>query len=552
MKKLVLIAVALFMLTSLIPWSSVRADATVSPQPDFDIAVNNGWVIDPISGFQGLANVGIKDGVIASITSPDRKLSGARVIDASGLIVSPGFINIHGHGTGNGVPAELYLRDGITTEISGNCGQVTLGISVKHPVPFSDESKNAETFSEITSVWRQEGLLTNVASYAGHNTYRSLVGVTNRRTPATPEQLEKMKEMLRRDMQDGALGVSFGPYYGPGATYEEMLALAKVAASYGGGSSAHLKEGFTVRGAVDSVNQGISISREAGIPFILSHVSQCPAYIPRSSGPILDAFYAARAEGLKIGMDAYPYDTTAVITTSPLFEYPIELLLGVVEARMTDFAVAYPVVIDGKTYMESEQKYESVDQFKYVLKKAQKGEITDPKVMVPFYNPPGKFEIWMNNRYLMIENDGYGWYNEETKEFVGDPINVGSFAKFLGQRVRDEGACDWRTAIARVSTDAACFLGLDKKGRVQVGCDADLTLFDPNKIKDNSTYKDVGRPSTGIPYVIVNGVLAVDKNEVTGVTAGKIIKRTWKVPGDYAHLGAAPTSDVSVLNPKAP
>jgi N-acyl-D-amino-acid deacylase len=361
-----------------------------------------------------------------------------------------------------------------------------------------------------------------------------------------------MKEMLHRDMRDGALGVTFGPYYGPGATYEEMLALARVAAEYGGGSAAHLKEGFTAKGAVDSVNQGISISREAGIPFILSHVSQCPAFVPRSSGPILDAFYAARAEGLKIGMDAYPYDTTAVITTSPLFEYPIELLLGVVEAPMTDFAVAYPVVIDGKTYMESEQKYESVDQFKYVLKKAQTGEIIDPKVMVPFYNPPGKFEIWMNNRYLMIENDSYIWYNEETGEFVGDPINVGSFAKFLGQRVRDEGACDWLTAIARVSTDAACFLGLDKKGRVQVGCDADLTLFDPNKIRANSTYKDVNQPSTGIPYVIVNGVLAVDNNQVTGATAGKIIKRTWKVPGDYARLGAAPTSDVSVLNPKAP
>jgi N-acyl-D-aspartate/D-glutamate deacylase len=152
----------------------------------------------------------------------------------------------------------------------------------------------------------------------------------------------------------------------------------------------------------------------------------------------------------------------------------------------------------------------------------------------------------------MIENDSYIWYNEETGEFVGDPINVGSFAKFLGQRVRDEGACDWLTAIARVSTDAACFLGLDKKGRVQVGCDADLTLFDPNKIRANSTYKDINQPSTGIPYVIVNGVLAVDNNQVTGATAGKIIKRTWKVPGDYARLGAAPTSDVSVLNPKAP
>jgi len=549
MQKLIFIAVALIMVSSLVPWgSSIKADDSASSQTGYDIAVNNGMVIDPISGFQGLANVGIKDGVIAAITPSGQKLTGAREIDASGLIVAPGFINIHGHGTGNGLPAELYLRDGITTEISGNCGETTYGKSIKAPVPFSEATKDAKTFSEITTVWEKEGLLTNVATYIGHNTLRSVVGVPNRKTPATPEQLSKMEDLLRQDMQEGALGVSFGPFYGPGATYPEMLAMAKVAAEYGGGSASHLREGFTAKGAVDSVNQGISISREAGIPFILSHVSACPAFVPRSSGPILEAFYAARAEGLKVGMDAYPYDTTGIMTLSPLFEYPIELLLGVVESQMTDFAVAYPVVIDGKIYMQAGQKYSGVDQFKYVLKKVQSMEITDPKVLVPFYNPPGKFEIWMNNPYLMIENDGYGWVDEKTGKFAGDPINVGSFAKFLGHRVREQGACDWRTALARVSSHAASFLGLDKKGRVQVGCDADLTIFDAGKIIDKSTYTDIGQPSAGIPYVIVNGVLAVDKGELTGAKAGKIIKRTWKIPGDYVNLGTPPTGNVGDLN----
>ena len=548
MKEVALFVIALVMTAVIIPWGSHVMAADSAAGQSFDIAINNGMVIDPISGFQGLANLGIKDGKITAITSISQKLIGAKVIDATCLIVAPGFINIHGHSNSTQLPDQLYLRDGITTEISGNCGQTTLGKYVKNPLPFSEATKNARSYSEVTGIWEKEGLYMNVASYVGHNTLRETVGVPNRRTPATSEQLARMQDMLRKDMKDGSLGVSFGPYYGPGATYAEMLALAKVASEYGGASSSHLREGFTAKGAADSVNEGISIARDAKIPFLLSHVSACPAFVPRSSGAIIEAFYAARAEGLKIGMDAYPYDTTAVVTTSPLFEFPIELLLGVVESEMTDFAVAYPVIIDGKTYMEPGEKYKSVEQFRYVLKKVQSKEIIDPKVKIPFYNPPAKFDIWMNNPYLMIENDSYVWYDDKTGKFVGDPICVGSFAKFLGQRVRQEGACDWRTAMARVSSHAASFLGLDKKGRIQVGCDADVTIFDAAKIIDRSTYMDIGQASIGIPYVIVNGVLAVDNNEITGAKAGKLIKRTWKIPGDYANIGSPHSCNVSDLN----
>jgi len=206
-------------------------------------------VIDPLTGFDGPANVGIRDGKIAVIAPPDQKLSGTREIDATGLVVAPGFINIHSHITdlGNG-GAPLYIQDGITTEVSGNCG-------ILGQVTFSKFAEQAD----------KDGLYANVASYIGHNSMREAVGVPNYRTPATSEQLAKMVDILRQGMKDGAIGVSFGPFYGPGATYAEMLALARVSAEYGGCASSHVRDAFTPGGAVRSINEAINTAREAKI-----------------------------------------------------------------------------------------------------------------------------------------------------------------------------------------------------------------------------------------------------------------------------------------------
>lgn len=535
MRKLVFVAVALVMFAALVLYSGVvMAVEPAVPKHNYDISINGGTVIDPISGFQGPANIGIKDGIIVAIVAPAQRLAGTREIDATGLIIAPGFINIHGHATGTGVSAEVHVRDGITTTISGNCG-------------FSVD--DVVSFSEFATLREREGLIINVATLIGQNSLREAVGVKGSRARATPEQLQKMISILRQDMEDGALGISLSPYYAPGSTHEEMLATAKVAAEYGGFASSHLAEAFTVRGAVDSVNDGIQIAREAKIPFILSHIASCPAYVPKSPGPVLEAFYSGRAEGLKLAMDNFPYDAVPVGIGYALFDYPVELLLSVMESNISDFESPHTVVIDGKVFMNVGESYSSIEQFKYVHQKVKSKEIPDPSILVHFYSPPSKFDIWMNNPLVMIENDGDSYIDKATGKYAGSPMYAGAFAKFLGYYVREQGACDLRTALARTSTNAASFLGLEKKGRVQVGCDADLTIFDAAKIIDKSTFADPGQPSAGIPYVLVNGVLAVDGGEYTGATAGKIIKRTWKVPGDYPNLGKPPAISVGTLNP---
>lgn len=502
----------------------------------YDIVINYGRVIDPISGYDGLANVGIKTGKIIAIVPAGQKLNGSKEIDATGLVVAPGFINIHGHGRGRGTDGEFHVRDGITTEIAGNCGDSGYINDPKH------------SFAEFAAMAEKEGLLINIATYIGHNTLREMVGVPSYRTPATPEQTAKMVAMLRQDMKDGALGVSFGPFYGPGCTYEEMLALAKVAAEYGGCASSHVRDAYTPGGAVESVNEAINTAREAKIPFIISHTGGGPTVVPRSSGPVLEAIYEARQQGLKLGMDLYGYEAQLTYLGAAIFDYPLELLALIMEVKISDLSVANTVIIDGKEVIKAGERFSSIDQFNFVRNKVKKGEIPDPWEVGYLYKP-AKLSFWMSNPLVMIENDNFIEIDEVTGKYYGHPAGSGAFAHFLGYWVREQGVCDLRTALARTSSDAASFLGLDKKGRVQVGCDADLTIFDAGRIIDKSTYTDPGQPSAGIPYVIVNGVVAVDNGNLTDAKSGQVIRRNWTVPGDYPNLGNQPAISVEALNP---
>ena len=501
-------------------------------QTEYTLVINNGRVIDPLTGYDGPANVGIKGKTIAVIVPGSQKLAGAREIDASGLVVAPGFVNIHSHITdalGSG-GAPLYVQDGITTEISGNCGIFeSIG------------------FAEFAAKAGKEGLYSNIAAFVGQNSLRESVGVPNYRTPATAEQLNKMKDVVRKSMQDGALGVSFGPFYGPGATYDEMLALAKIASEYGGCCASHVRDAYTPGGAVTAANEGIRTAREARVPFLISHTGGGPTVVPRSSGPVLEAFYEGLAEGLKLGIDWYGYDAFLTELGAAIFDYPPELLMQLMEAQISDLEVPSTVTIDGKVYMKAGERFSSIEQFLFVRKKVKTREIPDPGLVGHLYKP-AKLHFWMSNPYIMIENDCTMRIDPTTGNFAGHPKDSGAFAHFLSYWVRERGVCDLRTAMARMSGMAAYWLGLDKKGRIQSGCDADIVIFDPQRVKDTSTYTNPGSPSTGIPYVVINGVTVVENSKLTGAKPGQVVKRTWTVPGTYPGLGGQIPLSVNELN----
>jgi N-acyl-D-amino-acid deacylase len=501
-----------------------------SVKGEYDIVILDGRVMDPLTGYDGVANVGIRDGIIADIVPASYKLKGKKEIDASGLVVAPGFINIHSHSTDIGKGGvELYIRDGITTEVSGNCGIFDF-------VHFSEFEKDAV----------KNGLISNTATYVGHNSLRQAVGASDNRTAASEAQLADMINHARQSMKDGALGVSFGPFYGPGATYDEMLALARVAAEFGGCSASHVREGYTVVDAVNSVKEGIRTAREAGIPFIISHTGGGPTVMPNSSGPILEAVFEGLQEGLKLAVDFYGYDAFLTLMAAPVFDLPMEMLNQLMESKISDMELPSTVIIDGQVYMEAGQRFSSNEQFQHIRQRVKSGEIPDPGLIGHLYKQ-SKLNFWMNCPLVMVENDCTMSIDKTTGKYNGHPKDAGAFAHFLGYWVREKGVSDLRTALARTSSMAATFLGLDKKGRVQAGCDADITIFDANAVTDKSTYTNPGLPSGGIPYVIVNGVVVVDAGKFTGVRAGKPIKRNWAIPGVYPNLGKAPSLDIKDL-----
>lgn len=506
----------------------------------YHVVIHGGRVMDPLTRTDVVANVGIKNGRIAAILPQEQRLEGKVSIDATGLVVAPGFINIHGHGTGDGVGAKFHVLDGITTEISGNCGFSGLYDEEKGP---SDQP--ARLLFEFFGDLEEKGLVTNLASFAGHITLRNLAGVPDVFTPSTEDQIKEMVQLLAQEMEAGALGISFGPFYGPGTTYEEMVILATEASKLGGGASSHVRHSIAPLD-VEAIVEAINTAREAGIPFIISHLGG-PTYGPNSSGAALELIVEALEEGLKIITDCHPYDAFCTGLGAAVFDQiPLEQLLEAVSAKMSDLRVASTVVIDGEIVLEAGERFSSTEQWELVRGRLKAGEIADPGVIGHFYKSH-KTRLWYSFPYTMVENDGLITIDSVTGKLVGHPRGAGSFARFLGYWVRERGVCDLMTALAKTSTLAAVWLGLDGKGRVQVGSDADITLFDPQRVIDRATYLEPGIPSSGIPYVIVNGVVAVSEGKLTGELAGQVIRRTWKVPGDLPSFNLLPGAGVEAL-----
>ncbi len=510
----------------------------------YEIVINGGTVMDPLTRFFGRANVGIRDGRIAQITPTDQLLSGQREIDASGLVVAPGFINIHGHDCGTGVGAEFHVRDGITTEITGNCGKSgtffeIAGIKERPHYPIKD------FFSTI----EREGLIINVASFIGHNTIREAAGAKEANKPATPAQLKEMLSLIKQELESGGAGMSFGPFYAPGATFEEMATVAAHAEKLGGGASIHVRDAGPSPKDIEAVEEAIRISRESCIPLTISHRGGS-IVTRRNTGIALELIATARQNGVKVTTDQTPFTAGTAIIGGEFFNQPLEPLAEMMGVAVSELECPTTVVIDGKTIIKANERFSSFEQFYTVRDRVRDGTIAEPTLLFHLHKP--EF-IWLyySAPFTMVENDDAIYMDVNSGKYGGHPRGAGAFAHFLGHWVREKKVCDLITGVSKCSTTAAVWLGLEKKGRVQCGCDADLTVFDPATIMNASTYIEPGIPSRGIPYVIVNGVLAVDKGKLTDSKSGRVIRRRWKVPGALPDLAHAPETSLSALQNKS-
>lgn len=446
----------------------------------YDVVIRDGRVMDPASGLDAVRNVGIRDGRIRAITS--KPLSGREVIEAKGLVVAPGFIDLHEHGQ---TPENYAIKaaDGCTTVL-----ELEVGVA------------------DIDSWYaaRAGKALINYGASVGHIPVRMQVmhdpgaflpsGPAAHRA-ATPAEIEQMKELIARGLRRGALAVGFGPAYTPAATNWEILEMFRVAAQYHASCHIHIRGSVPpVPGNFAGFEEAIADAEITGAPLHIVHVQS-------TGGPDvvheLDAIAQARARGLDVTTECYPYAHAMTMIESSLFD-------GKENEPDSYFAsLLWPATGEHLT-RESFFRYRK--EGGAVILPAT----TDALVRAAVINP-----------LTMIASDGI------ITNGTGHPRGAGTYARVLGRYVREDHALSLMEALKKMTIMPAQRLERRdpqflRKGRVEVGADADITVFDPNTVIDRATYIHPALPSAGIEYVLVGGVPVIREGKVVdGVFPGK-------------------------------
>ena len=510
----------------------------------YDIVINNGLVIDGTRTVGKKVSIAVKDGKIAYIGSKS-DLSAKRVIDAEGLVISPGYIDVHNHAesvlqSGSTLENEGFIRQGVTTVVTGPDGYLAPKDIVK-----------------IKSYIKEKGSSTNVALYVGQNGVRSEV-MGMEPVLSNAKQLSAMKALVKEGMELGAVGLSTGLMYPPGmySNTEEVIELAKVAASYGGSYDSHVRN--PVHELLKSYEEAIEIGRKADLPVKLGHV-KLVGLINRDIFPEVQKLVNdARNEGIEVVSDQYPYDGAYNAWLWETISVPKELMPEDEKELSRDWIAS--LLNDPKKSMELRQFNEKDEQHfswakavgyfsmrvvvsneqpdlvgKHISELATELNKSEFDVIADMVTDPNlninvtlgsvleeNVRQFLRQPWNMISSDGE--WSKSNSDIVSHPRSTGSFPRVLGRYVRNEGLLDLSEAIYKMSAFPADFLGLGKRGYIREGYIADIAIFDPNTIIDKSDWVHPERLSVGMKYVLVNGELALDNSVMTDQMSGQFVK----------------------------
>jgi N-acyl-D-amino-acid deacylase len=495
----------------------------------YDLVFRHGQIIDGTGAPAYAGDVAVKDGHIAAVGA----VSGgaAREIELGGLVIAPGFIDVHTHAEDiRQMPeAENFLRMGVTTLVLGNCGGSELHL--------------ADFFGKL----EEEKISPNVATLIGHNTVRSraMNGAFNR--APTPAEMATMKGMVEQAMKDGAVGLSTGLIYLPGtfATTEEIIELAKVAAAYGGIYTSHMRnEGDRITNSLEEV---IRIAREAGIRAEVSHIKLSGPNNWGHARDVLALIAGARAEGLRITQDAYVYTASSTGLSQLIPEAALEggkfgqrLADPARKAEMAaemketlrrrgspDFSYAviafcrHDKTLNGLTVAEAARKLrgsETVDdQIETILEIEKEGGAS-----AVFHGMSEEdLQCFLRQTNTMIASDsGVRSFGEG----VPHPRGYGNNARVLARYTRELRVLTLPEAIRKMTSLPAQTFQLKGRGEVRPGDWADLVVFDPAKVEEHATYADPHHYATGFKYVLVNGTTVIEDDHHTGARPGMILR----------------------------
>ena len=532
------------------------AGCTASGQR-FDLIVRGGQVVDGSGQAPHRADVGIIGDRIARIGDLSSE-SGGRVIDASGLMVAPGFIDVQGQsGTslladGNG---ESHLRQGITTEIIGEGGSPAFW------APGSDDGDSLAPFG-VTFDWKdfngyfaklqQRGTTINVGTFVPATMVRrAIVGMDNR--PPTAAELSRMEAMVDQAMRDGAFGLSSALIYVPGtfAKTDELLALAKVAAKHKGIYISHIRgESFNLFNALD---EAISIGRGAGLPVVIYHLKVGAKANWGRMNEAVAAIEKANASGVRVSATMYPYTAggTGLAATLPLWvqEGGRDKMLERLKDPATRAKARQEIEtkLDGWENLLMAATFDGI-QIAGVPREFDQSIIGKRISQIAAERKADPWEVYFQ---LLIDSGGrigalYHMMSEEDVKtglragFVTigtdssalrsegllaqgapHPRSYGTFPRVLGKYSRDDKIFEVQMAVHRMTGLAATQMGIRDRGLVRERYLADLVVFNPQTVKDTATYERPHQYPTGIEFVVVNGVTVLDQKGLTGARPGR-------------------------------
>lgn len=488
-----------------------------------------------------MADIEIIGDRITRVGTIDQSLADIE-IDATGMVVAPGFIDVHNHSERDIAQPdrrlnEGFVRQGVTTIVGG-----------------ADGSLEPNEIRSLIAAYQTNGVGTNVALYVGHGAIRGRVLLDNPRRAANDAELAEMKSLVDEGMRMGAVGLSTGLMYPPGmyASTDEVVAMTRMVAPYGGIYDSHVRN--PVHELLESDREVVEICRRAGVAGKMGHLKAVGLHNEGVIRDVIKLVEASRRSGLTVVSDQYPYDGAQTSTLKDIVVIPPELLGGDfrLKAALADrskrallrhasengledgFAwlkatgyssmrvvrsTEFPELV-GKYLSElaDEGDFEPFDLVAEILMDAKKpilitlGAIKEADVRQLLVQP-----------WNMIASDGM-YVDSTVRGSLGHPRSTGTFPRVLGHYVRDLNLLSLEEAIRKMTSLPANFLNLNGRGRIQEGFAADIVVFNPDTIRDTSTWMTPNSLSVGIRDLLVNGVPVLRGGELTGDASGRLLR----------------------------
>ena len=542
-------------------WFAAWVGSARGAEPAFDLVFRQARVVDGTGNPWFVADVGVKGDRIAAVGKVEG--AGRREVDAHGLVLAPGFIDMHSHSDWlllEDGRAQSKVRQGVTTEVlgEGSSAGPSKGKLVPRPVSVQNRPAQVRTLGEYFTAVERSGVAVNVASYVGAGTIWQCVMGDSFVRPG-PDEQRRMRELVEEAMRDGAFGLSTALIMPPGslATTEDLVDLCRVVKAYGGIYSTHMRD--EGQGVFDSVKEAIAIGERAGVPVDIIHLKIADEKYWKRMPELVALIDEARGRGINVQANVYPYTRGNNDLASIIPPWAHEGGRSAMLERLKDRAQHERLKRDirnglpgwynhytavggdwSRMLISGNNRYQGQTMDRVIATRSQ-GRVPTPDPLevlfellveqegsvstVYAHHTEEDMNLALSQPWCSIGSDGSAYAIEGLlRRGNPHPRNFGTFPRVLGVYARERHLLSLEDAVRKMTSLNASKLGIRDRGLIRPGLFADLTLFDPVKVIDRSTYEEPFQYPDGIQWVVVNGQVVMEGNTHTGAKPGRVLR----------------------------